>query len=154
MLSGRPCLLPDQLLPISAVAGKARDLARCDRANLAQANLCHHPFEAGALDAACRGTAKIVIHLALGWSEILSAIIAVSCQQADPDFVGVIQDQLRNQAGENRLCLHRQRGPGRHLRDRMWSFGEQIDLMRHATRGGAPASACPGVAWASPRFGS
>jgi hypothetical protein len=54
------------LLPIPALASKARDLARCDGANLTEANLSDHPFEPGALDAAGGGTAKIVIdHLDL-----------------------------------------------------------------------------------------
>jgi hypothetical protein len=51
----------DQLLPVPAVAGKARDLSRCDGPDLAEANLRHHPLEAGALDAARSGTAEIVI---------------------------------------------------------------------------------------------
>src|SRR5205823_5830015 len=46
----------DQLLPIPAVASKARDLARRDRANLAEAHLRHHPLEAGALDPASGGS--------------------------------------------------------------------------------------------------
>ena len=42
----------DQLLPVTAIAGKARDFARCDSANLTETNLRYHPFKAGALDAA------------------------------------------------------------------------------------------------------
>ena len=65
----------DQLLPVSAVAGKTRELARCDGADLAEAHLCHHPLEAGALDPARSGTAKIVIdHLDLGPAECHQAI--------------------------------------------------------------------------------
>src|SRR5271166_621119 len=51
----------DQLLPIPAVASKARDLSRCHGANLAETHLRYHPLEAGALDAARSGTAKIII---------------------------------------------------------------------------------------------
>lgn len=42
-------------------AKKTRDLSRCDGPDLAEANLRHHPLEAGALDAARSGTAEIVI---------------------------------------------------------------------------------------------
>src|SRR6266404_3830256 len=57
----------DQLLPISAVASKARDFARCDGPNLAEAHLRHHPLKAGAQHPTRSGTAKIVIdHLDLG----------------------------------------------------------------------------------------
>ena len=51
----------DQLLPVAAVAGEARDLARADRADLAEAHLRHHALEAGALDAARRRAAKIIV---------------------------------------------------------------------------------------------
>ena len=44
----------DQLLPIPAIAGEARDLAGADRADLAEADLGHHPLESGALHAAGR----------------------------------------------------------------------------------------------------
>src|SRR5262249_12054508 len=57
----------DELLPVPAVAGEARDLARRNAANLTEADLRHHAFKAGALDAACSGTAKIIVdHLDLG----------------------------------------------------------------------------------------
>src|SRR6266436_141783 len=57
----------DQLLPIPAVASEARDLARCDGPNIAEAHLRHHPLKAGAQDPTRSGTAKIVIdHLDLG----------------------------------------------------------------------------------------
>ena len=46
----------DQLLPVAAVAGEARDFPRCDGADLAEADLGHHPLEAGASDAARRRT--------------------------------------------------------------------------------------------------
>lgn len=42
----------DELLPIPAVAGEARDLAGANRTNLAEANLRHHSLESGALYAA------------------------------------------------------------------------------------------------------
>src|SRR5262249_40181686 len=51
----------DKLLPISAVACKARDLTSCHRADLAEANFGDHTFEAGARGSARRGTAKILI---------------------------------------------------------------------------------------------
>ena len=57
----------DQLLPVAAVAGEARDLAGADGADLAEADLGHHPFEARALHAAGRRAAEIVVdHLDLG----------------------------------------------------------------------------------------
>jgi hypothetical protein len=60
----------DQLLPIPTVAGEARDLARRDGANLAEAHLCYHSIEAGTLDPARCGAAKIVIdHFDLGPAE-------------------------------------------------------------------------------------
>jgi hypothetical protein len=49
----------DQLLPIPAVAGKARDLARGNGADLTEVYLGHHPLEAGALDGASGGTVRI-----------------------------------------------------------------------------------------------
>ncbi len=51
----------DELLPVAAVAGEARHLPRRDRADLAQADLGHHPVETGPRDAARRRTAKIVV---------------------------------------------------------------------------------------------
>jgi hypothetical protein len=39
----------DELLPISAVAGEARDLAGANRTNLTEANLRYHSLETGAL---------------------------------------------------------------------------------------------------------
>src|ERR1700680_2321884 len=51
----------DQLLPVTAVAGEARDFPRRDRADLAQADLGHHSIKAGARDAACRRAPEIVI---------------------------------------------------------------------------------------------
>src|SRR3954453_8299940 len=38
----------DQLLPVPAVAGETRDLARCHGPNLAEADVGHHPLKAGA----------------------------------------------------------------------------------------------------------
>jgi len=56
----------DQLLPVAAVAGKAGDFASADGANLAEAHLRDHPFEAGALDGARRRATEIVVdHLDL-----------------------------------------------------------------------------------------
>jgi hypothetical protein len=51
----------DELLPVSAVAGEARDLPRCNRANLAEADLRHHAFKAGTGDASHRRATEIVI---------------------------------------------------------------------------------------------
>jgi hypothetical protein len=51
-----------QLLPIPAVAGETRDLARRDGANLAEAYLRNHPLKAGALDTARSRTAEIFIN--------------------------------------------------------------------------------------------
>lgn len=42
----------DKLLPVTAVAGEPRDLPRRHRANLAEADLGHHPFETGSGNAA------------------------------------------------------------------------------------------------------
>jgi hypothetical protein len=50
-----------QLLPIAAVAGKPRDLPGRHRPDLAEADLGHHPLEAGARDAASGRTAKVVV---------------------------------------------------------------------------------------------
>jgi hypothetical protein len=51
----------DELLPVAAVAGKARDLPRRYCANLAETDLRHHTFESNTGDAAgCRAT-KVVI---------------------------------------------------------------------------------------------
>ena len=51
----------DELLPVAAVAGKARDLPGRDSSDLAEADFRHHPFEAGAGDATCRRAAEIVV---------------------------------------------------------------------------------------------
>src|ERR1019366_1531849 len=51
----------DELLPISAVAGKARDFAGCHRSDLAKTDLSHHPLEADASDGTGRRAAKVVI---------------------------------------------------------------------------------------------
>ena len=51
----------DQLLPVPAVAGEARNLARCHGPNLAEADVGHHPLKAGARHCAGRGAPKIVI---------------------------------------------------------------------------------------------
>ena len=52
----------DQLLPVPAVAGEARDLACADGADLAEADFGNHALKAGALHAAGGGAAKIVIN--------------------------------------------------------------------------------------------
>lgn len=51
----------DQLLPIAAVAGKARHFPRRDRTNLAQADLGDYPVEARPRNTARRRTAKVVV---------------------------------------------------------------------------------------------
>jgi hypothetical protein len=57
----------DQLSPIAAIAGEARDLPGADRANLRDTDLGHHPLEAGALHAAGRRTTEIFLdHFDLG----------------------------------------------------------------------------------------
>jgi hypothetical protein len=50
----------DRLLPIPAVAGKARDLAGADCADLAETDLGHHSLEANALHATGRRAAEIL----------------------------------------------------------------------------------------------
>ena len=56
----------NQLLPIPAVAGEARNLPCTDCADLAEADLCDHSLESHALHAAsCRATEIIVNHLDL-----------------------------------------------------------------------------------------
>jgi hypothetical protein len=50
----------DQLLPVSAVPGEARELTCAHRTDLAETNLGHHSLEAGALYAAGRRAAEIV----------------------------------------------------------------------------------------------
>ena len=71
----------DQLLPISAVAGEAGDLAGADGAHLAEADLGHHPFEPGALHSAGRRAAEIVVdHFDLG-----------KAQRSQPVSHGVLQ---------------------------------------------------------------
>src|SRR4029434_504343 len=73
----------DQLLPVPAVAGEPRDLARGNGANLAEADLRHHPLKTGALDTACSGTAKIIIdHLDLGPAKCRQAIAYGVLQRA------------------------------------------------------------------------
>jgi hypothetical protein len=51
----------DQLLPVTAVAGETRDLARCHGPNLAEADVGHHPLKAGPRHCAGGGAPKIVI---------------------------------------------------------------------------------------------
>src|SRR6516162_4733542 len=51
----------DQLLPVPAVAGKARDFARTDCADLAETDLGHHSLKAGALHTASSRAAKIIV---------------------------------------------------------------------------------------------
>src|SRR6266436_3697651 len=81
----------DELLPVSAVAGEARDLPRRNRADLAEADLSHHAFEAGAGDAARRRATEIVINrLDLRPAELhepLASHIAARCSRgcAAPD---------------------------------------------------------------------
>src|SRR5262245_54798827 len=73
----------DQLLPVPAVAGEPRDLARANGANFAETDLRHHPLKTGALDTACSGTAKIIIdHLDLGPAKCNQAIAHGVLQRA------------------------------------------------------------------------
>ena len=51
----------DQLLPVSAVAGKARHLARADGTDLAEADFGNHAFEAHSGHCARCGSAEILI---------------------------------------------------------------------------------------------
>src|SRR3984893_15354832 len=51
----------DELLPVVAVTGKARDFASRNSPDLAEADLRHHSLESGASDATCRRTAEIVV---------------------------------------------------------------------------------------------
>ena len=51
----------DKLLPIAAVACKARDLSSCHRTDLAEANFGDHAFEAGTRGSARCRTAKVLI---------------------------------------------------------------------------------------------
>ena len=51
----------DQLLPITAVAGEARHLPSRNRADLAETDLGHHPFEASPRDATRGRAAEIVV---------------------------------------------------------------------------------------------
>ena len=56
-----------QMLPLTAVTGKARNLTRTDRADFPQADLRHHALKPSARDTAPRRTAEIFIddlHLA------------------------------------------------------------------------------------------
>lgn len=56
----------DRLLPVPAVARKARDFAGAHGSDLAQADFGDHPFEAGTLrPAGCRATEIVVDHLDL-----------------------------------------------------------------------------------------
>src|SRR5215470_18119512 len=67
----------DQLLPVPAVAGEPRDLARGNGANFAETDLRHHPLTA------CSGTAKIIIdHLDLGPAKCSQAIAHGVLQRA------------------------------------------------------------------------
>jgi hypothetical protein len=52
----------DQLLPLPAIASKARDLARRHRPHFAQTDLRDHPFETRAGDQAGSRPAQVFIH--------------------------------------------------------------------------------------------
>ena len=52
----------DQLLPLAAVARKARDFPGAYRSHFSQANLSHHPFQAGPRYAASCRSAKVFIN--------------------------------------------------------------------------------------------
>src|SRR5262249_25229253 len=57
-------------------------------ANFAEADLRHHPLKTGALDAACSGTAKIIIdHLDLGPAKCSQAIAHGVLQRPAPPVV-------------------------------------------------------------------
>ena len=82
-LSAASFVRADELRPVPAVAGEPRDLARGNGANFAEADLRHHPLKTGALDAACSGTAKIIIdHLDLGPAKCSQAIAHGVLQRA------------------------------------------------------------------------
>src|SRR4029450_3802860 len=60
----------DELLPVAAVAGKARHLPCGDRADLAQADLGHHTLEAGPGHTARGRAAEVIVdRLDLGPAE-------------------------------------------------------------------------------------
>src|SRR5215831_3853826 len=83
----------DQLLPVPAVAGEARDLAGTHGADLAETYFCDHALEAGALDAACGRTAEIVVdHLDLGPAECRQAISHGILQRT---ALAVVQNLMR-----------------------------------------------------------
>src|SRR5260221_3700434 len=65
----------DQLLPVPAITGEARDLTRTDSSDLAETDLCDNPLEAGALTSARRRAAEIIIdHFDLGPAERRQAV--------------------------------------------------------------------------------
>src|SRR5262245_25377942 len=122
----------DQLLPVPAVAGEPRDLARGNGANLAETDLRHHPLKTGALDTACSGTAKIIIdHLDLGPAKCSQAIAHGVLQRAALPVVqnlmsrrlanvedrfalqmlgaDLVRDHDRPPSNRSRACRH---GPG------------------------------------------
>src|SRR5690606_1937331 len=51
----------DELLPVTAVAGKPRYFACCNRTDLAQADLGNHSLETGACDAACGRATEVIV---------------------------------------------------------------------------------------------
>src|SRR5262249_17466910 len=109
-------------------------------ANLAETDLRHHPLKTGALDAACSGTAKIIIdHLDLGPAKCSQAIAHGVLQRAALPVV------------QNLMSRRLESEPGRHAADGRRVLCEQVDLLRHAV---ACRPLSSGVAWVSPRFWS
>src|SRR5262249_1097308 len=51
----------DELLPVPAIAGKARDFPGCYRSDLAETDLRHHPLKSGACNSTGRRAAEIVV---------------------------------------------------------------------------------------------
>src|SRR5262249_39351249 len=83
----------DQLLPVPAVAGEARDLAGTHGATLSETYFCDHALEAGALDAACGRTAEIVVDdLDLGPAKCRQAISHGILQRT---ALAVVQNLMR-----------------------------------------------------------
>src|SRR3974390_572923 len=121
----------DQLLPIPAVAGETRDLARRDGANLAEAYLRHHPLKAGALDTARSRTAKIVInHLDLQPAEGGQTIAHGILQRA---ALAVVQNLVSRRLPHVEECFALQMMRADLVRDHGWPpSSSQSGAGRHA----------------------
>ena len=95
----------DELLPIPAVAGEARDFAGANGADLAEADLRNHPLEASALHAAGGGATEILVDdLNLRPAEHRQAIAHGVLQSA---ALTVVQNLMRRGLAhvEQRLAL-------------------------------------------------